>query len=309
MPKKEKPITRKDFIKKSCAGITGLFAYDVLKKNPLKLFNLEGSSLETRVLGRTGIKVTKLGYGASRSMEPALLLAAIDNGINFIDSGRAYFNGNNEVMIGKTLKGIRKNVVLQSKMRIRLRESDKSGNLSEAITKIMDSSLNASLKALQTDYIDIMLIHDLYDVEIMNHDAVLEFFTSAKKQGKIRACGFSVHNVTEMVEVLRSANQSKFYDIIMLPYNYKGSYVHMLSGNSSEWDQPLMEVELKKAHKSNIATIAMKTCSAGPYSPGNNVEPSFKEAIEWVLKREFIYTAAVAMSNMGQIEANVKAVR
>lgn len=305
MPKKEKRITRKDFIKKSCAGLTGLFAYDVLKKSPLNAQNKESTSLATRVLGRSGIKVTKVGYGASRSMEPALLMAAIDSGVNFIDTGRSYFNGNNEVMIGKTLPEIRKDVVIQSKMRVRLRDSDKTGNLSETIKKIMESSLNASLKALQTDYIDIMLLHDPSDVTIITNETVMEFLTTAKKKGRIRAFGFSTHNV---IEILRSAVETKFYDIIMLPYNHKGSYVHMLSGRSSEWDQPMMEVELKKAHKSNIATIAMKTCSGGPYSPNNEKKPSYTEALKWVLDREFIYTAAVAMSNRQEIKEGILAV-
>ena len=55
-------------------------------------------------------------------MEPSLLKAALDRGINFIDTGRSYYNGQNEVMVGKVIKGIREKVIIQSKVRVRIRE-------------------------------------------------------------------------------------------------------------------------------------------------------------------------------------------
>ncbi|MBN2244448.1 MAG: aldo/keto reductase, partial [Candidatus Aminicenantes bacterium] len=145
-------ITRKDFIKKSCKGLSGLIAYDVLRKGSLNLIDRDKRSLQKRTLGRSGIQAAALGYGAARSMEPALLLAALDQGINFIDTGRSYFNGNNERMIGEALKGIRKEMIIQSKMRIKLNSKDSQSSASQALWKSMESSLEASLKALQTDY-------------------------------------------------------------------------------------------------------------------------------------------------------------
>jgi len=236
-------------------------------------------------------------------MEPSLLLAALDHGINFIDTGRNYFNGNNERMLGKALSGIRKDVVIQSKMRIRIQENGSSESISQVLWKNMESSLQASLKALQTDYIDIMLIHDVGNTQVLENDTVKEFFSSAKNKGWIRAHGFSCHNE---IELLQSANDSGFYDIIMLPYNHKGSYVHMLSGNYYEWDQPHVEIELKKAHKNNLGVVAMKTCSAGPYAPAEGSQPSYPGAIKWVLDHSYISVAAVAMSNFDEIKENLE---
>ena len=303
MSKKEKQITRKDFIKKSCTGLTGLFAYKIFEKSPLNLLNNRETTSRIRVLGRTGISVTNIGYGISHIMEPTLLFAATDRGINFVDTGRIYLNGENEIMVGKALKGIRKNIIIQSKMKVQPRQRYRSGELSEAIKNIMESSLNASLKALQTDYIDIMLIHDASDVGVINNETVMEFLTSAKKKGQIRAHGFSCHNE---IEILKCANETKFYDIIMLPYNHKGSSVNMTSGRYREWDQPRVENELKKAHKNNIGVVAMKTCSAGPYSPNEDEKPSYKNALKWVLDHEYIDTMAVALSNHSQIEEDVQ---
>ncbi len=305
MSKKEKQITRKDFIKKSCTGLTGLFAYNILKKSPANLLTERGKTGGTRLLGRTGIKVSALGFGASRIMEPALLFSAIDGGINFIDTGRGYFNGNNEMMVGKALQQIRKNIIIQSKMRVNPGQGYQSSQLAAAIKNIMASSLNASLKALQSDYIDIMLIHGASQVSVISNDTVLEFLAAAKKQGQIRAHGFSCHH--NEVEMLKWANETKFYDVVMVPYNHKGSYVHMNSGRHREWDQPSVEAELKKTHDNKLGVIAMKTCSAGPYSPHKEEKPSYKEALKWILNREIIDTMAVAMTNFGQIEEDIQA--
>ena len=302
-------MSRKDFLRKSWAG---LLTFSLLKESPAILLNKQKTrkqpSPEYRVLGRTGIRVTPVGYGASRTMEPRLVKTALDNGMNFIDTGRSYYNGQNEIMIGKVVKGIRKEVIIQSKIPIRLREKGerlKSAEVSKRIKNIMQSSLDESLKALQTDYIDVMLIHGARDVDIINHEAVMEFFRMAKKKGQIRAYGFSSHS--NQVELLKAANETNFYDVIMVPYNHKGSYIHMLSGSYSEWNQPALEVELKKAQKNNIGLVAMKTCSGGPCSYKGESKPSYKGALKWILDHNYIHTTAVAMGNMEEINEDVQA--
>ena len=303
MSKQEKPITRKEFIKRSCTGLTGLVAFNALTKSPLRLKSIKDAYPEKRVLGRTGIEITTVGYGASRSMEPSLLISAIDHGINWIDTGRSYFNGNNEIMVGNALKGIRKNVIIQSKMKIRPRIREKGEKLSAEIKKIMESLLNQSMKALQTDYIDMMLVHDVTNLDIIENETVMEILTTMKDKGRIRAHGFSCHNE---IEFLKSANKTKFFDILMVPYNHKGAYVHMNSGSRLSWDQPAVEKELKKARTNNMGIICMKTCSGGPYSPGKDSKPSFPGAVKWVLDKEYVTTAAVAMGNITQIKENVQ---
>jgi hypothetical protein len=78
----------------------------------------------------------------------------------------------------------------------------------------------------------------------------------------------------------------------------------MLSGRSSEWDQPRVEIELEKAHRNQLGVVAMKTCSAGPVAFKGAPEASFKGALKWVLDHAFVGTMAVAMSNMDQIKEN-----
>lgn len=301
-------LSRKEFLKKTSAG---LLTFGLLGGIP-QLINAQKAQAKVspkyRVLGRTGIKVSPVGYGASRTMEPALIKSAMDTGINFLDTGRVYFNGQNETVVGKAVKGVRKEVVIQSRMLVYLKEKGeqlKSSKVSESIKNMMQSSLNDSLKALQTDYIDIMLIHGAKSLDIINHETVMEFLRVAKKKGQIRACGFSSHD--NQVELLKAANKSKFYDVIMVPYNHKGSYIHSKSNNYSEWNQPALESELKKAEKNNIGLVAMKTCSGGPYSPDGKTTPSYMEALKWILSHSYINTMAVAMGNMKEINDNIRA--
>jgi hypothetical protein len=166
----------------------------------------------------------------------------------------------------------------------------------------MTASMEASLKALRTDYIDIMLIHGATDPNVIYHESVMAFFETAKQAGKIIAYGFSSHS--NQVELLRAANQKKFYEVIMVPYNHKGSYIHMNSGSYSEWDQPALEIEMDKAKKRGVGMIGMKTCSGGPYAPDEKTEPSFEHALRWILAQDKVHTMAVAMGNFEEIEEN-----
>jgi hypothetical protein len=241
-------------------------------------------------------------------MEPSLVNAALDAGFYFLDTGRSYSRGKNEVMVGEVVESRRKDVVIQSKLRVRLNSQEDGSFAAEDVKKTIDdmtASMDTSLKALRTDYIDIMLIHGATDPDVIYHESVMGFFEAAKKEGKIRAYGFSSHS--NQIELLRAANQKKFYEVIMVPYNHKGSYIHMNSGGFSEWDQPALEVEMAKAKKRGAGMIAMKTCSGGPCALGEKTEPTFENSLRWVLAQDRVHTMAVAMGNFEQIEENSRA--
>jgi uncharacterized protein len=298
-------ITRKEFLKKSSAGVVGA---GLMAKRPISWIRWTNEP-ERRVLGKTGIEITTLGYGASRTQQPALLLAALDAGINFLDTGRSYANGQNEVMIGKTIKEIRKNLIIQSKVRIRPSETGnalKTKEVSQKIRSLMQKSLDESLKALQTDYIDIWLIHGAESEEIIHHQTVMNFFSEAKNKGIIRACGFSSHH--NQTGLLKADNRVNFYDVAMVAYTFAGSYTHSITGRYSNYDQGALEEEMKQADRNGKGIIAMKTCSAGPYKGQGDQQPSFGKAIQWVLDKPFVHSAAVAMANFTQIDENTRAI-
>ena len=291
-----KKISRKEFITKTGAGIAALGLLS--GRSP-------GSQEEIVLmneLGNTGIKVTPLCFGASRTNDEGLIRFALDRGINFLDTGRSYARGNNERLVGRAVKETRKDVVIQSKMHLEpdeLKYEGKGRRGHSEIREILEKRIAESLEALDTEYIDIMLFHSADQEFLTFHEAVLEFYDEQKSNGVIKAHGFSSHDYS--LGLLKKNNTDKFYDIIMHPFNHTGGFTHSLSGWSAGWDQDVLLEELEKAAGLGTGIVAMKTCSAGTYSFKTGDEPTYRQAVEWVLKHSFIHSAAVAMVNYGQV--------
>ena len=296
----DEKISRKEFIKKTSAGVLGLS----LLCNSVNGEEKKGKA-EYRSLGKTCIRVVPVGFAVARTMEPSLVKTAIDRGMNFLDTGRTYSNGRNEEMLGKVVRGIRDRVIIETKISIPfpLRKKFNEVDGAKVIKEHMQKSLEESLKALRTDYIDIMLVHDVRGKELINEEIVMEFLAKAKEQGKIRAHGFSVH--TRQVEIIKSANKLNFYDVILAAYNHKGAY--KLGGGSIKWDMNKMDNQLRKAAGNGTGIVAMKTCLSGPRSPGKGIPPTYMDAVKWVINHEFIHTTATAMANIRQIDENLGA--
>jgi aryl-alcohol dehydrogenase-like predicted oxidoreductase len=258
---------------------------------------------ELRMIGNTGIKVTPLCFGAPRTNEESLIKYALEKGMNFIDTGRAYGNGNNEILVGKAVAGRRESVVIQSKIKLEENELPSKGKGRKGAVEIRDalsSKLEASLKALNTSYIDVLLYHGASDENLLFHTEVMKFFSEIKKSGVIKAHGFSTHN--ENMNLPERNNSEGFYDVIMVPFNPMGSFTHSVNGRFSEWDQKKLISILTEAGNKGTGVIAMKTCSGGKYSPSAGIEPSFKESVLWILQHKFISSTNVAMANFEQVD-------
>ena len=291
------PISRKEFFTKALAGIAGI---SLVSKN---LTGLIFSGPKLRGIGDTGIMVSPICFGAPRTNDESLIKYALEKGMNFIDTGRTYGNGNNEKLVGRAVAGIRGNVVIQSKIRLEKNELPSKGKGrkgAEEIRNSLASKLEASLKALKTDYIDVMLYHDALDENLLFHQETMKFFAEMKKSGVIKAHGFSTHN--DYMNLPERNNSENFYDVIMVPFNHKGSFVHSVTGSYSEWDQKKLISILTDAGNKGIGVIAMKTCSGGKYSPSGDIEPGYKEAVLWVLRHQFISSAAIAMANFEEVD-------
>lgn len=292
-----KKISRKEFIAKTGAGIIGL---GLLSGKPS---DDKEEKPVLNELGNTGILVTPLCFGASRTQDEGLIRFAIDRGINFLDTGRSYARGNNERLVGRAVKGKRKEIVIQSKMHLEPDELKYQGigrKGHNEIKEILEKRISESLEALDTEYIDIMLFHSANQEYLTYHEAVLEFYDNKKQEGIIRAHGFSSHDYS--LGLLKKNNTNKFYDIIMHAFNYKGGFTHSLSGWSARWDQEMLFEELAKAADLGTGIVAMKTCSAGPYSFNGEDKPTYRQAVKWVLQNSFIHSAAVAMVNYEQVK-------
>jgi aryl-alcohol dehydrogenase-like predicted oxidoreductase len=290
-------ITRKRFLSAAIAGMAGMRLLSQTSNSaPLRI-------TDKHIVGKTGIMVSPICFGAPRTNEESLIKYATDKGITFIDTGRAYGNGNNEKLVGKAVSGIRKSVVIQSKLRLdpeELSSGGKGRKGSDEIRDILNLKMEESLKALNSDYIDILLYHDASQEDLLFHEEVMRFYAEMKRTGVIKAHGFSTHN--DLMNLHERNNKELFYDVIMVPFNHKGSFVHSVTGRFSEWDQKRLISALTDAGNKGIGVIAMKTCSGGKYSPSAGVEPSYCEAVRWVLQQPFISSAAIAMANFEQVD-------
>jgi aryl-alcohol dehydrogenase-like predicted oxidoreductase len=165
--------------------------------------------LHPRTLGKAGPRVSAIGFGAmvltpgiygdvTDIEAQATLNAAVDVGINFVDTARMYGSGANELLIGNDLGSRRHEIVLATKGGI-------TGNppniVVDGTPAALRSNVEASLKALQTDYIDIYYLHSPdFKVPVEeSYRAMAEFV----KEGKVRHLGVS--NFT--IEQIKSVHQ------------------------------------------------------------------------------------------------------
>jgi aryl-alcohol dehydrogenase-like predicted oxidoreductase len=182
--------------------------------------------MKTRTLGRTGLQVSEISFGAveiglaygipvegkiekpSEQEAHAVLNAALDMGINFVDTARAY--GDSEEIIGRNLKSRRKEYILATKT---LHYGDKGLSVQEQKQAVRDS-IETSLKALQTDVIDVMQVHNITQ-EVVERGDVLEVLQEAQRAGKVRFLGGSVYGVEDPLAVIRDGH----YDVLQVAYN------------------------------------------------------------------------------------------
>ena len=169
----------------------------------------------------------------------------------------------------------------------------------DEIMDILNKRIEESLIALNTDYIDVMLYHSAELESLCFHDAVLKFYDNQKSSGIIKAHGFSSHDYE--LDLVKRNNLDGFYDVIVHPFNFQGSFIHSLSRWSAIWDQELLIELLKEAHSKGTGIIAMKTCSGGPHSLTPGGMATYHDAVKWVTDKDYVNSATVAMPSYEQV--------
>jgi aryl-alcohol dehydrogenase (NADP+) len=160
--------------------------------------------MQYRTLGRTGIKVSPYCLGAmmlggignpDHDDGIRIIHKALDAGINFVDTADRYSQGESEEIVGKALKGRRDNVVLATKVHGPMGDDpNQQGNSRRWII----AEVEASLRRLQTDYIDLYQIHrPAPDTDV---EETLSALTDLMRAGKVRAIGSSTFPASEIVE-------------------------------------------------------------------------------------------------------------
>jgi len=160
--------------------------------------------MEYRPLGRTGVHVSKLCLGTmmfgawgntDHEDSIRIIRAALDAGINFVDTADVYSNGESEEIVGQALKGRRDDVVLATKFFMPMGENpNRRGGSRRWIVKAVEDSL----RRLGTDWIDLYQVHR--PDPAVDVDETLGALTDLVHQGKVRYIGSSSYSSGEIVE-------------------------------------------------------------------------------------------------------------
>ncbi len=169
--------------------------------------------MEYRNLGRTGVKVSPLCLGAmmfgawgepDHDKSIRIIHAALDAGINFVDTADVYSQGENEEIVGKALKGRRDDIVLATKFHGQM--GDEINHQGSSRRWIMTEVEN-SLRRLGTDYIDLYQVHrPSQDTDV---EETLGALTDLVRQGKVRYIGSSSFAASQIVEAQWAARDRR----------------------------------------------------------------------------------------------------
>jgi predicted aldo/keto reductase-like oxidoreductase len=280
----KKQMNRRTFIKAGMVGTaTALIAPPVLAETLQQMAEAEPSVFPKpvyRTLGRTGLKITVVGFGAMLTPEPEVIRVAIEQGVNYIDTARKYMGGKNEEIVGKAVKGLRDKVYIASKT---LPESKMKAEI------IRD--VETSLKTLGTDHIDVIQLHNLTGKERIFFAETREALAQLKKQGKVRFCGVTTHK--NEVEVLNALvdDPDRFFDTCLVKYNFKADKE--------------VSVAINRAAAAGIGIIAMKTQVGGYDTTGLGRISPHQAALKWVLQNPKITAAIPGMKDLTQLREDI----
>ena len=241
-------------------------------------------AVQYRKLGRTGMTVTRVSFGCMITSDPSVIERAADLGINYFDTARVYQSGNNERMVGAALKSRRSRVYISTKTPSR----DKASAL---------ASLDKSLAELGTDHVDIWYLHGKSRAEDLT-DELLEAQQEARKAGKIRYTGVSLHK--GHAEVIPAAIKCGKIDVVLAAYNFTmGATI-----------DPLLE----EARQAGLGVVAMKVMAGGfrtnrEGSANYGIlkrQGALVAALRWVLRNPSVETTIPSMTDADQLAENFR---
>jgi predicted aldo/keto reductase-like oxidoreductase len=201
--------------------------------------------LPVRTLGKTGLKVSIIGFGGGHSVRPdideqmtvRLIQTAIEAWVTFMDNAWEYHQGEAERRMGLALKGRRDQVTLMTKVCGRDR-------------KTAEAQLDDSLRRLQTDVIDVWQFHEInYDNDpdwVFQADGALEAALAARQAGKIRFIGFTGHKSPHILQGM--LDQDFDWDTCQMPIN-------VLDAHYRSFQKEI----LPTLNRRNIGVIGMKS--------------------------------------------------
>ncbi len=269
----------------------------------------DSEPIATRPFGKTGRKLPILGYGGAAlpklfgsplSTEDRVKLVryVYDRGVRYFDTAGNYMES--QSILGEGLKGVRDDVYLVTKVETTVPEQ-------------VRGAVEKSLRELQTDYLDTILIHGTPGLEQMSVERAMEIhaeLVNLRDEGITKFIGFSAHSYFDKALALISSGG---FDQCMLSYGYiPRGYNQVFSARMVE----LRNACVAKAHELGMGVAAMKVVGGGILGAWSGyVVPGFDKkrleqlpaaAIRYVLDDERIDLLVIGMRLEEEVDANIK---
>ena len=232
--------------------------------------------MEYRVLGKTGLKISRLGFGGipiqriDAKGTCQLIRELCSQGINYIDTARGYTVS--EEYLGEALEGIRDQFVIATKSMGRSKEE-------------MARDIDISLKNLRTDYIDLYQVHNPNKAQleqVVAPGGALEALMEAKAAGKIGHIGITLHHV----DLFEKAVELDWVETIMFPYSIVETQGEEL---------------IRICGEKNIGFICMKPLAGGAIDDAVT-------ALRYITANPDVSVVIPGMAAMEEISQNIQAV-
>lgn len=252
-----------------------------------------------RRLGRTDLWISEVSLGGSPVPSEPVFRKAVEMGVNYVDTSSSYMGGNSEELIGRMIKGRRDRFHVATKFHPRRKGKTRKEYIEE---------VEGSLARLDTDYVDVLLVHGASDPEILADEEVLSTFEQLKEAGKIRFTGVSCHR--DPVGVLTPAVKSGRYDMITVGYNaFSGAGIEKGKVYDDYLKRSGIEQVIELARERDVGVVAMKTMAGGACQ---NLDAFKAEGVtlpqaklKWVLKNESVSAVITEMVTFDMLHENL----
>ncbi len=270
--------------------------------------------MQRRKFGKHNFDVSLLGFGCMRfetvdDPDPTsdvgnineakaikLLRHAIDSGVDYVDTAYNYHGGKSEVLVGKALtEGYREKVKIATKLPVWLLKDPSDS----------DRILAEQLKKLQTDYVDMYLLHSLnkgtWQSKVLKHD-LFSFLDQAKLDGRIKYAGFSFHDDISLFKEIVDAYD---WDFCQIQLNYMDEYYQAgVEGLKYAADKGLAVIIMEPLRGGrlvrNIPTEVQEIWDQAPIKR-TPAEWSFR----WVANFPEVSTILSGMGNFDELNENI----
>jgi len=250
------------------------------------------NGIPTRILGKTGVRVTVLCVGGYHIGKPSnlelgvrIIRTAIDEGINFLDNAWCYNDGESERIMGQALRGgYREKVFLMTKNHGR-----------DAAT--FRRQLDESLERLQTDHIDLLQFHEIIhdgEPDRIFSEGAIEAAIQAREEGKIRFIGFTGHRWPHLFKQMLAKDFE--WDTVQMPTN-------LLDYHYRSFTKEILPILVERG----IGTIGMKSLG-GTGTRILKAGISAQEAISYALSLP-VHTLVSGMDSLEVLAQNLEIVR